>query len=155
MGRARTARPRLLPTAVSRAHPQFCRKQSSCTPAGLYTRVSARPCRQGAPLAERECISGVLLCSRQDCVGSSPPRTPLSLHPRGRFRDPTPALCLCVDQKGIYQVWQPLTSLLDIPAVDFVVVASTTVCASTGARLGKGTGYGEGEWGILAQLCKV
>jgi len=56
---------------------------------------------------------------------------------------------------GFNKFGTPITSLLDIPDVDFVVVASTAVCASTGARLGKGAGYGEVEWGILAQLGKV
>lgn len=32
------------------------------------------------------------------------------------------------------------------------MVASTAVCSTTGARLGKGAGYGEVEWGILAEM---
>ena len=46
-------------------------------------------------------------------------------------------------------------SLLDIPEIDLVVVASAAVCASTGARLGKGAGYREVEWAILAELGRV
>ena len=52
-------------------------------------------------------------------------------------------------KRGFNKYGTPLTSLLDIPAVDFVVVASTAVCASTGGRLGKGAGYGDVEWGIF------
>jgi 5-formyltetrahydrofolate cyclo-ligase len=142
----------LLPGRVTGRIPKFVRSEAAAHElASTQEFLRARVVKVHPLLnanAFRECCYAA-----KDCP--SPPRTPPSLQPRGWFRDPTPALCLCVDQKGIYQVWQPLTSLLDIPAVDFVVVASTTVCASTGARLGKGTGYGEGEWGILAQLCKV
>ena len=35
-------------------------------------------------------------------------------------------------------------------AVDLVVVGSTAVCPKTGARVGKGEGFAELEWGILS-----
>ncbi len=35
--------------------------------------------------------------------------------------------------------------------VDLVVVGSTAVCPNTGARVGKGGGFAELEWGILSQ----
>ena len=34
--------------------------------------------------------------------------------------------------------------------VDVVVVGSTAVCPTTGARVGKGEGFAELEWGILS-----
>ena len=37
-------------------------------------------------------------------------------------------------------------------AVDLVVVGSTAVCPSTGARVGKGEGFAELEWGILSLM---
>ena len=55
-------------------------------------------------------------------------------------------------KNGFRKYGTPITSLLDVPAVDLVVVASTAVCVATGARLGKGAGYGEVEWGILADM---
>ena len=58
-------------------------------------------------------------------------------------------------KRGFNKYGKPILSLLDIPEIDLVVVASAAVCASTGARLGKGAGYGEVEWAILAELGKV
>ena len=34
--------------------------------------------------------------------------------------------------------------------VDLVVVGSTAVCPTSGARVGKGEGFAELEWGILS-----
>jgi len=58
-------------------------------------------------------------------------------------------------KRGFKRFGRPILSLLDVPAVDLVVVASTAVCPANGARLGKGAGYGEVEWGILAALGRV
>jgi len=41
-------------------------------------------------------------------------------------------------------------SLNDKYTVDLVVVGSTAVCPNTGARVGKGEGFAELEWGILS-----
>lgn len=38
------------------------------------------------------------------------------------------------------------------PHIDLLVVASVAVCPFTGARLGKGLGFGEMEWAILHEL---
>ena len=50
-----------------------------------------------------------------------------------------------------YLKWARPLSLMEIPVVDVVVVASCVVAAN-GCRLGKGKGYGELEWGILSEL---
>lgn len=42
-------------------------------------------------------------------------------------------------------------SLYESYNVDLVVVGSTAVCPTTGARVGKGEGFAELEWGILTQ----
>jgi len=42
-------------------------------------------------------------------------------------------------------------SLYESYTVDLVVVGSTAVCPRTGARVGKGEGFAELEWGILTQ----
>jgi 5-formyltetrahydrofolate cyclo-ligase len=42
-------------------------------------------------------------------------------------------------------------SLYEQYKVDLVVVGSTAVCPTTGARVGKGEGFAELEWGILSQ----
>ena len=43
-------------------------------------------------------------------------------------------------------------SLEDAYTVDLVVVGSTAVCPATGARVGKGEGFAELEWGILTEM---
>jgi 5-formyltetrahydrofolate cyclo-ligase len=44
----------------------------------------------------------------------------------------------------------PQVSLDAEYTVDLVVVGSTAVCPTTGARVGKGEGFAELEWGILS-----
>ena len=56
----------------------------------------------------------------------------------------------CTSSKGVAQ-WGTPISLNDKYTVDLVVVGSTAVCATTGARVGKGEGFAELEWGILTQ----
>lgn len=51
--------------------------------------------------------------------------------------------------KGVAQYGTPV-SLQDKYTVDMVVVGSTAVCPRTGARVGKGEGFAELEWGILS-----
>jgi len=48
-------------------------------------------------------------------------------------------------KRGFNKYDKPVWSLLDIPEIDLVVVAYPVACASTGARLDKGAGYGEVE----------
>ena len=55
-------------------------------------------------------------------------------------------------KKGFNSLGVPV-SLEDIPMVDLVVVA-TVACTGKGARLGKGKGYGEVEYGILREMGK-
>ena len=43
-------------------------------------------------------------------------------------------------------------ALEDAYTVDLVVVGSTAVCPATGARVGKGEGFAELEWGILTEM---
>ncbi|KAL3791734.1 hypothetical protein HJC23_007501 [Cyclotella cryptica] len=52
--------------------------------------------------------------------------------------------------KGAAQHGTPV-SLYESYNVDLVVVGSTAVCPNTGARVGKGEGFAELEWGILTQ----
>lgn len=53
------------------------------------------------------------------------------------------------NSKGVAQYGTPVT--LDANySVDLVVVGSTGVCPKTGARVGKGEGFAELEWGILS-----
>lgn len=52
--------------------------------------------------------------------------------------------------KGAAQYGTPV-SLYESYNVDLVVVGSTAVCPNTGARVGKGEGFAELEWGILTQ----
>ena len=52
--------------------------------------------------------------------------------------------------KGAAQYGTPI-SLYESYNVDLVVVGSTAVCPNTGARVGKGEGFAELEWGILTQ----
>ena len=54
-----------------------------------------------------------------------------------------------VVSKGVAKHGQPVT-LHDKDTVDLVVVGSTAVCPNTGARVGKGEGFAELEWGILS-----
>jgi 5-formyltetrahydrofolate cyclo-ligase len=51
--------------------------------------------------------------------------------------------------KGVAKHGTPVT-LNDDYTVDLVVVGSTAVCPNTGARVGKGEGFAELEWGILS-----
>ncbi|ACI64140.1 predicted protein, partial [Thalassiosira pseudonana CCMP1335] len=60
---------------------------------------------------------------------------------------PIPAL---TSSKGAAQYGTPI-SLYEEYTVDLVVVGSTAVCPTTGARVGKGEGFAELEWGILSQ----
>ena len=55
---------------------------------------------------------------------------------------------VCVS-KGVAKHGTPVT-LHDEYTVDLVVVGSTAVCPNTGARVGKGEGFAELEWGILS-----
>ena len=50
---------------------------------------------------------------------------------------------------GVAQ-WGTSVTLNDKYKVDLVVVGSTAVCPQTGARVGKGEGFAELEWGILS-----
>lgn len=52
--------------------------------------------------------------------------------------------------KGAAKYGTPIT-LYETYNVDLVVVGSTAVCPETGARVGKGEGFAELEWGILTQ----
>lgn len=55
----------------------------------------------------------------------------------------------CTTSKGVAEHGTPVT-LNDEYTVDLVVVGSTAVCPDTGARVGKGEGFAELEWGILS-----
>ena len=55
----------------------------------------------------------------------------------------------CTNSKGVVKYGTPVT-LNDKYTVDLVVVGSTAVCPNTGARVGKGEGFAELEWGILS-----
>lgn len=55
----------------------------------------------------------------------------------------------CTTSKGVAKWGTPVT-LHDSYTVDLVVVGSTAVCPTTGARVGKGEGFAELEWGILS-----
>jgi 5-formyltetrahydrofolate cyclo-ligase len=55
----------------------------------------------------------------------------------------------CTNSKGVTKWGTPVT-LNDKYTVDLVVVGSTAVCPETGARVGKGEGFAELEWGILS-----
>ncbi|KAL7524369.1 hypothetical protein ACHAXR_000549 [Thalassiosira sp. AJA248-18] len=52
--------------------------------------------------------------------------------------------------KGAAKNGTPIT-LYEKYTVDLVVVGSTAVCPDTGARVGKGEGFAELEWGILSE----
>jgi len=55
----------------------------------------------------------------------------------------------CTTSKGVAK-WGTPVALNDKYYVDLVVVGSTAVCPQTGARVGKGEGFAELEWGILS-----
>lgn len=55
----------------------------------------------------------------------------------------------CTNSKGVVKYGTPVT-LNDKYTVDLVIVGSTAVCPETGARVGKGEGFAELEWGILS-----
>jgi 5-formyltetrahydrofolate cyclo-ligase len=55
----------------------------------------------------------------------------------------------CTNSKGVVKYGTPIT-LNEEYKVDLVVVGSTAVCPRTGARVGKGEGFAELEWGILS-----
>lgn len=55
----------------------------------------------------------------------------------------------CTNSKGVAKWGTPVT-LNEKYKVDLVVVGSTAVCPETGARVGKGEGFAELEWGILS-----
>jgi 5-formyltetrahydrofolate cyclo-ligase len=55
----------------------------------------------------------------------------------------------CTNSKGVVKWGKPVT-LNEKYTVDLVVVGSTAVCPRTGARVGKGEGFAELEWGILS-----
>ena len=55
----------------------------------------------------------------------------------------------CTSSKGVVKYGTSVT-LNDKYTVDLVVVGSTAVCPNTGARVGKGEGFAELEWGILS-----
>merc|ERR1719265_1197089 len=52
---------------------------------------------------------------------------------------------------GMKQLAQPLT-LMDRPKVDMIVVGSSAVNPINGARIGKGEGFAELEYGIMREL---
>lgn len=54
----------------------------------------------------------------------------------------------CTTSKGVAKYGTPI-GLNEEYTVDLVVVGSTAVCPETGARVGKGEGFAELEWGIL------
>lgn len=62
---------------------------------------------------------------------------------------PDVAIEQCTNSKGVAKHGTPVT-LNDEYTVDLVVVGSTAVCPNTGARVGKGEGFAELEWGILS-----
>lgn len=62
---------------------------------------------------------------------------------------PDIAIEQCTNSKGVAKYGTPVT-LDDKYTVDLVVVGSTAVCPRTGARVGKGEGFAELEWGILS-----
>jgi 5-formyltetrahydrofolate cyclo-ligase len=55
----------------------------------------------------------------------------------------------CTVSKGVVK-WATSVTLKDKYTVDLVVVGSTAICPNTGARVGKGEGFAELEWGILS-----
>eukprot|EP00536_Pseudo-nitzschia_multiseries_P007263 jgi/Psemu1/304739/fgenesh1_kg.167_\ len=55
----------------------------------------------------------------------------------------------CTNSKGVVKYGDPVT-LNEKYTVDLVVVGSTAVCPRSGARVGKGEGFAELEWGILS-----
>uniref|UniRef100_A0A7S4QSN3 Methenyltetrahydrofolate synthase domain-containing protein n=1 Tax=Ditylum brightwellii TaxID=49249 RepID=A0A7S4QSN3_9STRA len=55
----------------------------------------------------------------------------------------------CTNSKGVAKYGTPI-GLNEEYTVDLVVVGSTAVCPKTGARVGKGEGFAELEWGILS-----
>ena len=55
----------------------------------------------------------------------------------------------CTNSAGVAK-WGTAVTLNDKYNVDLVVVGSTAVCPRTGARVGKGEGFAELEWGILS-----
>lgn len=56
----------------------------------------------------------------------------------------------CTNSRGVAKFGTPVT-LYDEYTVDLVVVGSTGVCPESGARVGKGEGFAELEWGILTE----
>eukprot|EP00980_Cylindrotheca_fusiformis_P007980 scaffold1697_cov120-Cylindrotheca_fusiformis.AAC.62 len=56
----------------------------------------------------------------------------------------------CTNSKGVAK-WGTAVTLNEKYKVDLVVVGSTAVCPETGARVGKGEGFAELEWGILSE----
>jgi 5-formyltetrahydrofolate cyclo-ligase len=67
-------------------------------------------------------------------------------------------MCMCMlcmtwhahDMSAVHMHVPPQVSLDAEYTVDLVVVGSTAVCPTTGARVGKGEGFAELEWGILS-----
>ena len=57
----------------------------------------------------------------------------------------------CTTSKGVAKYGTPVTLNDTSYKVDMVVVGSTAVCPRTGARVGKGEGFAELEWGILTE----
>ena len=55
----------------------------------------------------------------------------------------------CTTSRGVAKHGTPI-GLDEDYQVDLVVVGSTAVCPTTGARVGKGEGFAELEWGILS-----
>eukprot|EP00116_Pleurobrachia_bachei_P000886 sb/3461148/ len=58
-------------------------------------------------------------------------------------------------KRGFNKLGTPLRPLSAIPPIDLVVVATVAVCGNTGARLGKGKGYGEVEYGVTRGIGSV
>jgi len=57
----------------------------------------------------------------------------------------------CTTSKGVAAFGEPVDLNAEFN-VDLVVVGSTAVCPRTGARVGKGEGFAELEWGILTEM---
>jgi len=62
---------------------------------------------------------------------------------------PQVAIEQCTNSRGVAKHGTPV-ALNEAYTVDLVVVGSTAVCPRTGARVGKGEGFAELEWGILS-----
>jgi len=72
-----------------------------------------------------------------------------NLPPESEGGSATERAALLTNSKGVAQWGTPVGLDADY-TVDCVVVGSTAVCPKSGARVGKGEGFAELEWGILS-----